>query len=240
MKLHKIISGCARALGLTAFTTGTTLAAGTVIGSTLYTPLSLKAVITYNDPKTGKLRLVGVNTKNFLKTYGYAGDRLAINIGTGGAGDVYIIRGKTVVTDLTVGGYAIVTTDQLVSHTSGNIKREKFTSSGILTLSGYSNPQFTNVNPGVVQNNAVSHLLAPGFDKVGSENASTFWLEVSGVYSYEETYTAPDKHSEIKRGTNLKSDDLSGEGYDSYLSELHLPVAASLSGKIGGKVRPNA
>jgi hypothetical protein len=238
MKLHKIISSCALALGLAAITTGNAQAS-VVITNTLYTPLNVKAIITYNDHRTGKLRQTSVNTKNFLKAFGHAGDRLVVSIGTSGAGDVFIVKGDKIVEDLTVGGYAFLTTDELVNHSSGNNKREQYTASGILTLNAYSNPVFTNVAVSVrsgSQNSAVSQLVGSGFDQAASEAASDVWLEVSGPYTYTETLTVPGKNGKTKEMIDLKSTDLSGQGFDLKLSGLNLPVAAGLTGIGSGTV----
>ena len=242
MKLHKIISGCALALGLAAFAAGNTQA-GVVIGNTLYTPINVKGFVAYNDAKTGTIKRASLTTKAFLKLFGFPkGDQLAIVIGASGAGDVFLINKNTVVQDLTVGGYVIVTTDEVVSDTSGNSKSERYTSRGILTLNAYSNPQFI-VNNGAVQNNAVSQVVAQGFDQAASEEASDYWLEVDGLYTYVETATAPDKNGKSKQTTNLKSTNfagqttaLSGVGFDIDLSNIIVPVSASLTGAGGGTI----
>lgn len=246
MKLNKIITGCALALGLAAFATDNTQA-GVVIGNTLYTPLNVKGFIAYNDAKTGKIERAKLDTKTFLKLFGFPkGDQLAIVIGAGGAGDVFLINKDTVLQDLTVGGYVFVTTAEVVDHASGTNNSEKYTSSGILTLNAYSNPQFTNVNSGAVpglQNNAVSQVVASGFDQIASEAASDYWLEVDGLYNYVETATAPDKNGKSKQTTKLQSTnfagqttELSGQGYDIDLSDINVPVSASLTGAGSGTV----
>ena len=242
MKLHKIISGCALALGLAAFAAGNTQA-GVVIGNTLFTPINVKGFVAYNDAKTGKIQRATISTKSFLKMFGFPkGDQLAMIIGGGGAGDVFLINKDTVVQDLTVGGYVFVTTDEVVDNLTGNNKSEQYTSRGILTLNAYSNPQFIQQG-GVVQNNAVSQVVAQGFDQAASEAASDYWLEVDGLYTYVETATAPDKNGKSKQTTNLKSTNfagqttaLSGVGFDIDLSDIIVPVSASLTGAGSGTI----
>ncbi len=219
MKLNKIILSCALAAGLATVATQTQ--AGVVIENTLFTPLNVKAVVTYLDSKTGKLKQASVNSKTFLKSFGFTnGDKLAISIGSAGTGDVYVINKNSVVEDLTTGGYVFVDGSDLISSSTGNKNKEKYTSAGTLTVSAYSNPVFSE-----------------GFDQIASQNASAFWMEVSGVYAYTETFTAPNKKGKSSQTTNLKADALAGVGFDVDLDDANtLPVTASLSGSGSGTV----
>ena len=220
MKLKKIVSVCALATGLATFATSSSQA-GVVIENTLFTPLNIKLVATYNDPKTGKLKQVSLSTKDFLKTFGYdKGDQLAVTIGDGGTGDVYVINKNSVITDLTEDGNVFLDSNELVSHESGNKNSDKYSSAGTLTIDAYSDPVFD-----------------PEFDQSASEDNSDFWVEASGIYSYTETESAPDKNGNSSRTTSLTAGALTGEGFDVDLNdESALPVSGSVSGKGSGKV----
>ena len=224
MKLIQGILSCALAVGLMAFATNQAQA-GVVIGNTLYSPLKIKLVIgTYN--KNGRIKKVSITARDVLKMLGYHNNvQLAINTGSSNNNkdDVVVINKDSVLENLTAEGILTADVNELLdSSTSGNSGRSTYNSSGVLSLSFYSNPQFIEsaVVPRTVNN--------PNLDQGASEDASDYWFEISGLYSYTETRSAINGGKQ-NISTSLSAEVLSGVGHD---VDLNAPYTVPVRGDV--------
>ena len=231
MKMTNGILGCALVAGLMTFAAGN-IQAGVVIGNTLYSPLKLKLTIGVYNSKDA-IKKVSINSKEVLKMLGYSKDvNLAINTGNVQNNDVFLINKDSVLEDLTSLGIMTVDVNELLDSLSdGNNGKFKYASSGIVSIYFYSNPQFfIEGKVPLIANN-------PDLDQVASEDASDYWFEISGLYSYTETGSAINGGKQ-KITNNLKSvGNLSGMGYDidlnnPYPTTVKGPGSANGSGKL--------
>jgi hypothetical protein len=218
MKLNflKPILICTLAMGLMTFAPGKSLA-GVVIGNQLYTPVSLKLVVTYYDAN-GDFKKLTIASKDILNLQGYPpGDELAL----GPLGDVYVIDKNTVITDLTATGFFFMNFNQLLlSSPQQNNGGFKFTELGILSVNYYSD----------------GGLNDPG------GHGSGYWFEVSGSYSRSGQGSAVASNQQ-NVNVKFKASALAGQGFDlaafsvSPNNTAPLPVTGSASGKGSGKVQ---
>ena len=222
MKMTSAILGCALVAGLMTFAAGN-VHAGVVIGNTLYSPFKLKLTIGVYNSKDA-IKKVSINSKEVLKMLGYSKNvDLAINTGNVQNNDVYLINKDSVLEDLTTLGIMTVDVNELLDSTSnGNNGKFKYASSGIVSIYFYSNTQFFSesaVVPLIINN--------PNLDQAASEEASDYWFEISGLYSYSESGSAINGGKQ-KITTHLKSfGNLSGMGYD---IDLNNPYPTTVKG----------
>lgn len=216
MKLNFLKYLLACAIGLMTFAAGQTRAS-TVIGGQLYLPLSLKLTLTYYD-SNGKFKKLTISTKDVLQALGYAkNDQIA----SGPDGDVYVIDNRTVVADLTAGGFFFVQLNQLLYSETHPKDGEafSFTESGLLTMNFYSD----------------------GGVEDPSGHGSDLWFEVSGTYTGSGNVSAP-KNNQQTTSKKIKSTALSGGGFDAGVSSANpnnpapLPATGSASASGSGKV----
>jgi hypothetical protein len=221
MKLNSLkrFLGCALAAGVLAFAGGK-VQAGAVIGGQLYTPVSLKLVVTYYAGN-GKFKKLTVSAKDILVLLGYAKNN---QLARGPGGDIFVIDKNTVMADLTVGGFLSMDFNQLLYtevHPNDGAAFT-FTESGLLAVNFYSDG---------------------GADESGG-HSSAYWFEVSGVYTGSGQVSAI-KNNENNEQTvkeNLKSPALSGDGFDldafnaNFANSPSVPVTGDVSGSGSGMV----
>ena len=218
----KHILGCSLVLALTASVVGK-VEAGVVIGGQLYTPLTIKLVVTYYN-SNGKFKKATITSANILNVKGYKGDELA----RGPGGDIYVLDKSTVVEDLTADGYLTANFDVLLysetSQTQGSVvlinSAFKYTESGVLGLDFYSNPQFDE---------------GGGLDQAASRAASSYWFEADGAYSRS------GRASVIKNNERTFTENISaslyGSGFDTDIDPVNqLLVTSTVSGSGSGLV----
>lgn len=227
------IFGCALAAGLMTFAANQ-VQAGVVINNTLYSPLNLKLTLGVYNSK-GDIKKMSVTSKQILKLLGYSKQtQLAINTGSVENNDVYIITKDSVIRNLTADGILTADVNELLDDsTNGNNGQFNYNSSGVLSLNFYSDPQF-------IENTEVRAEITinpSSLDQGASEDASDYWFEISGLYSYSEKGSAISKDGDRNISTKLKAATLNGVGFD---TDLDAPSPTTVKGsatvKGNGKV----
>ena len=243
MKQIKCILGCALAAGLMTFAPHQTQA-GVVIGNQLYSPLKIKLTVG-SFKANGSITKVSITSKEVLKLAGFPKNaKLAIIEGMVNYNSIFVISKDTVLENLTAQGILTANLSELLDYpVYGTNGQFKYKSSGVLSLNFYSNPQF------VIVPEALLFIGNPDIDQVASENASDYWFEVSGLYSYSEngspiknakqaSITALEQPIGTRHISNtLKATSLSGTGFDIDLdapspTTVRGSVSASGSGKV--------
>jgi hypothetical protein len=220
MKPTKILM-CALATGLMAFASDK--AQATVINTNLYTPLTIKATVSYiASANTNKIKKATITSKQIL-AYMVANDgfptgtQLAIGPGTNGNNaDVYLISKTNVIADLTTKGYFNFNPTNLIETATGTkgTTAYKRSEAGVITIDFYSG-KFTGAN--------------------FQEN--TYAYELTGTYTYNESDSAA-VNGLVKKSSNFSSSNLGGFGYAKLLDDVdnYLPLSGSASGSASGKV----
>ncbi len=215
MKTSKIIMGCALAAGLMAFAPVQSQA-GVVIENSVYAPANIKVSYSYVNSK-GKIQKVSLTSKDILKCYNYPkGSQLAYYFGSG---DVYVINKGAVLDDLTSLTELYVETDDMINSTTpGKIGGYKYAESGNVLINFYINGY-------------INYYYSLG------ENDYEF--EVGGTYSvaYSESPVESPVSNKvtINVSESLKISNLSGTGYNKYVSDIELPVSGTASASGSGK-----
>ena len=216
MKPTKILM-CALAAGLMAFASDK--AQATVINTNLYTPLTIKATVSYiASANTNKIKQATITSKQILAYEGSPkGTTLAIGPGTGtNNADVYLISKTNVIADLTTKGYFNFNPTNLIETATGTkgTTAYKRSEAGVITIDFYSG-KFTGAN--------------------FQEN--TYAYELTGTYTYNESDSAA-VNGLVKKSSNFSSSNLGGFGYAKLLDDVdnYLPLSGSASGSASGKV----
>jgi hypothetical protein len=234
MKLTQSILCCALATGLMVVAANQANA-GVVIGNTLYSPLKIKLTVSaYN--KNGKISKVSITSKEVLKMANAPkGSQLAIDSGVSNSDQIYIITKDAVVENLTAQGYLTANLSEYLSN--GTEKKNggfSYSESGVISLNFYSSPQFFSVGA------VVPNIIINPVDQSASRFASSYWFEISGLYSYSENGSAINsKNGDQTINNKLTTGAMSGTGYDIDLDPSSSTVSGEASAKGDGKIVVN-
>src|ERR1700722_11532070 len=185
MKLIRSMLVCALATGLMTVATQKVQAAGLVIGNVIYVPLTISVTATYQvDDRNKKAKITEADIYTAL---GLGAKTTTLYVATD-TGDIwaYDKPTKSLVLDLTTGGYFTITNSQTGSSSKGTTTTE----SGVMVMGIYSDPVLDS--PGVV-------------DVADSEAESSDWIELSGNYTLKKTDGAE------KKGVSKDSDEYSAK-----------------------------
>jgi len=223
MKINHVITGCALAAGLMAFTPFQLSAGGfTDTNGALYAPMNIQMKITYvatNHNKT-MFKTATITSKQVLTDLGF-NDNVTLAVGPGVTNDsppsIYVIntKSKTVMADLTAQGRMVLGIDNLISTDSPNNKgASQYAEQGIITLHFHNN--------------------------ITNAESSAVVFDLRGNYSVNDSLSATNKDGTQNESLKFNAQALSGQGVDKSINSQTNLFTGSLSGNGSGKVPAEA